>query len=611
MQAACGEAGDDQQQQGVDGMFPVASSPDGMQNPLPGGANPTTGDGSPQGTDVVPGQMTPGGPEPGVAGPTGTDLPIGTPPTGTDTPPVTNIPAPVATPVEFAPAPGAFRRLTRSAFRNSLEDLLGGPVEIGEVEPDSWSVGGLPSVSAATVAISPRGVELYQLVVEDVVNEVFADAERRDAILGCQPAAATDTACFQSFVSSFGRRAFRQPLTEAQVTRYTDLITEAATALDDSYEGMKAGVMGLLTSPYFLYRLEAGEPAVTSDTGFWQYTSHEAASRLSYFLTNSTPDEELLDLADRGELQSAEQIRAQAERLLDSEAGRESVGNFATELFQLPLIETRAKDPELFPGYTSSLQAAMAAEVPAMLQSIVFDRGASALELFTTRNTFVNDELAALYGLPNPNSATGLASAELPADGVRAGLLGTAGILSMFGNQKEGSPTLRGKFVREVLLCQPIPAPPGDVSTVLPDPPAGAVYTKREKLEMHMADPTCAVCHALTDPVGLTLENFDAIGSFRDTDNGKDIDVTGDLSGTAFNGPVELGRLLAETPDTANCLAKHMYRYGTGHVETSAERETVLQDLSSRFAASEYDLRNLMLEIVSTDGFRFVAPPAP
>lgn len=611
LQAACGEAGDDQQQ-GVEGMFPVATSPDGMQATLPGVTTPTTSDGGPQGTDLVPGQTPPGTPTPGVLDPTGTDQPPGTTPTGTDQPPVTtDPPGPVATPVAFEPAPGAFRRLTKSAFRNSLGDLLGGPVEVGELEPDSWSVGGLPTVSAAAVAISPRGVELYQVVVEEVVNEVFADTPRRDAVLGCQPAATTDTACFQSFVSTFGRRAFRQPLTDAQVTRYTDLITEAATVLDDSYEGMKAGVMGLLTSPYFLYRLEAGEPAATGDSGFWQYTSHEAASRLSYFLTNSTPDEELLDMADRGELQTADQIRAQAERLLDSEAGRESVGNFATELFQLPLIETRAKDPELFPGYTSTLQAGMAAEVPAMLQSIVFDRGASALELFTTRSTFVNDELAALYGLPNPNTPTGLTSAELPADGLRAGLLGTAGILSMFGNQKEGSPTLRGKFVREVLLCQPIPAPPGDVSTVLPDPPTGVVYTKREKLEMHMADPACAVCHALTDPIGLTLENFDAIGNLRDNDNGKAIDVTGDLSGTGFNGPVELGRLLAETPSTATCLAKHMYRYGTGHVETTAERETVLKDLSSLFEASGYDLRNLMLEIVSTDGFRLVAPPAP
>lgn len=517
---------------------------------------------------------------------------------------------PAVEPAIFEPSPGSFRRLTTSAFRNSLEDLLGGPVSLGETEPDSWAVGGLPTVSAAEVAISPRGVELYQVAIEAAVDELFADTQRRDAVLGCQPTTVDDPACFQSFVATFGRRAFRQPLTTAQVDRYTALVGEAANVLGDAHAGMKAGMVGLLTSPYFLYRIERGEPTSSGESEHWQYTSHEAASRLSYFLTNSTPDEQLLDAADRGELQTAEELRAHAERLLDSEAGRESVGNFAAELFQLPLIESRAKDPGLFPDYTETLQSAMAAEVPAMLQAIVFDRRESALELFTTQSTFVNDELAALYGIPGPNAAPGsLGPVELPSDGLRAGLLGTAGILSLFANQKEGSPTLRGKFVREAILCQEMPPPPANVSTILPDPPAGVAYTKRELLELHMAEPTCATCHALLDPIGLTMENFDAIGKFREMDEGQEIDVAGDLSGVPFNGPVQLGRLLADMPETAACLATHMYRYATGHVENSAERDTVLADLITLFQANGYDLRDLMLEIVSTDGFRFVAPP--
>jgi Protein of unknown function (DUF1592)/Protein of unknown function (DUF1588)/Protein of unknown function (DUF1595)/Protein of unknown function (DUF1585) len=599
-----------------------------VQNPLsgPSGANTVDAPGSasvasadvppnstPTGTDsnvsppVAPPGTSPNETDPTASAPSDAPPPVGTPP-GTS---VTD-PGSVPAAAEFAPAPGAFRRLTRSAFHNSLEDLFGGPVELGQVEPDSWAVGGLPVVSAAEVAISPRGVELYQTVIEDVVGQVFADEQRRSAVLECEPADDADTECFESFVSTFGRRAFRQPLTAAQLTRYTDLITEVAMLLGDPYEGMRAGMIGLLVSPNFLYRLEAGAPMATGESEHWQYTSHETASRLSYFLTNSTPDSELLDLADQDALRTVDQLRAQAERLLDSPAGRESVGNFASELYMLPLLETRAKDQTLFPEYTPELQAAMAGEVPAMLQSIVFDRGASALELFTTRSTFANDELAALYGLPSTNSpSAALSPVELPADGVRAGLLGTASFLSLFANQKEGSPTLRGKFVREVLLCQHIPDPPGDVSTVLPDPPPGVVYTKRERLEMHMADTACAGCHALLDPIGLTLENFDAVGKFRQTDNGKDIDVSGDLNNTAFNGPVELGQLLADMPETAACLATHMYRYGTGHMETSAERSTVLADLLAHFESNGHDLRDLMLEIASTDGFRLVAPPAP
>jgi hypothetical protein len=376
--------------------------------------------------------------------------------------------------------------------------------------------------------------------------------------------------------------------------------------MDDAYLGMKAGMMGLLTSPHFLYRREIGEPMAAGT--HWQYTSFETASRLSYFLANSIPDAELLDAAERGELQTADQIRAHAERLLASEAGRESVGNFATELLQLPLIADRAKDPALFPEYAAGLQAGMANEVPAMLQSIVFDRGVSVLELFTTRTTFVNQELAALYGVPGPNGAAGPVEVELPADGLRAGLLGTAGFLSLYANQKEGSPTLRGKFVQEVLLCQKIPAPPENVVPVLPDVPEGMVLTKRERLELHMEEDSCAVCHSIIDPIGLTLENFDAIGKFRDTDSGKEIDASGALNGTPFTGPVELGGLLATMPQAASCMATHMYRYGTGHVETVGERDTVLANVIDAFEASGYDMRELMLNIVTTDGFRLVAP---
>lgn len=199
-------------------------------------------------------------------------------------------------------------------------------------------------------------------------------------------------------------------------------------------------------------------------------------------------------------LATVEGVRAQAERLLGSVRGRESVGNFATELFRLAIVRGRAKDPERFPSYTLTLQEAMAREVPAMFQSVVFDERAAALDLFTTRRTFVNRELAALYGL----DASGLGDeswvpVELPPDGLRAGLLGTAAFLSIYANQKEGSPTLRGKFIRELLLCQPIPDPPPDVSTVIEDPPPGVILTKRERLAAHRSQPVCASCHSAMD----------------------------------------------------------------------------------------------------------------
>jgi len=513
-------------------------------------------------------------------------------------------------PVVFAPSAGAYRRLTSTAFRNSLRDLLAGPVTIGDLEPDSWSIGGFASVSAATVSISSVGVERYQSAIETATADAFADATRRSKLLGCTPKSGTDTACFQSFVTKFGRLAWRQALTPAQVTRYTTLIATVASTLGDVNEGMRAGMEALLLSPYFLYRMERGAPQAGGGNGSWQYTSNEVATRLSYFLTNSTPDSTLLDLADQNALQTKEAILAQADRLLGTAAGRESVGNFASELYQLQIIASRAKDSK-FTDYTPALQTAMMQEIPAMFQSIVFDRNASALELLTTRNTFVTKELAALYGLPTTGlSSTSLTAGTFPANGPRAGLLTTAGFLSLYANQEEGSPTQRGKFIRQTLLCQTIPLPPPNVNTVLPDPPAGVVYTKRQRLTMHETVASCANCHKLMDPLGLTLENFDAIGKYRTTDQGQTIDVSGDLDGTSFSGPVELGQVLAAQPAASDCLVQNMYRYGTGHVETATE-QPVLDVLESSFRSGGYHVRDLMRDIVASDGFRFVAPPAP
>jgi hypothetical protein len=512
-------------------------------------------------------------------------------------------------PVTFAPSPGAYRRLTNAAFKNSLRDLLGGAVDVGDLEPDSWSIGGLPTVGAAVVSISQRGVEQYQTTIEAATTQVFADTARRDRVIGCRPSSATDSQCFREFVTSFGRRAFRRSLTEAQITRYTELISTTAAVLGDVYGGVRSGMIGMLLSPHFLYRLERGA-APASGAGFWQYTSIEMASRLSYFLSNSTPDATLLDVAEQDGLQSAEAVREHASRLLETEAGRESVRNFAAELFQLPVIGARAKDPGMYPEYTPGLQAAMMEEIPAMFAGLVFDRNASALELLTTRETFVNAELATLYGLPTTGRSSALTAASLPAEGLRAGLLGTAGLLSLYASQKEGSPTLRGKFIREVLLCEPIPSPPADVDTTLDDPPSGEMLTKREKLERHQTEDSCRGCHSVLDPLGLTLENFDAIGKYRTMDHGKPIDVTGNLDEVPFTGPVELGQLLAARPETAACLVRNIYRYGTGHVEVASEAP-VVNDLTARFRASTYNLKQLMLELVASDGFRYVAPPEP
>ncbi len=557
----------------------ISSSEDG---PAGGPGTPAAGTG---GSTMLP---EPGsGPEPGqgTGGSTGGAAPSG--------------------PEPFSPAPGAFKRLTRTEYLASLRDLLG-EVDVGDLEPDTFAEG-FAKVGSRQVAISLHGVEKYELAAEDATQQVFGDAARRSAFVGCTPSGIGDTGCFGSFVTRFGRLAFRRPLSDAEQQRYTSLAGQLAVTLEDPLEALRMTTKAFLMSPHFLYRVERGEPQPSS--AFWRLTNYELASSLSYFLTNSTPDAELLDAAAQGALSTVDGIRAQAERLLSGPGGRAAVANFAAELLRLGVLSGRAKDPELFPDYTQALQDAIAREATALFQSVVFDRRASALELFTTRSTVVNADLARLYGLDAASLARDAwQEVELPASGLRAGLLGTAAFLALNANQKEGSPTHRGKFIRELLLCEDIPPPPPDVSTVIEDPPPGVVLTKREKLAAHREQPVCAGCHQMMDPMGLTLENFDAIGAYRETEQGLPIDATGDLDGIAFDGPVELGALLAADPRTSECLVENLYKYATGRANSSGDA-AVIAELAERFAQSGHDLQSLMIDLVSSDGFRFVAPP--
>lgn len=507
--------------------------------------------------------------------------------------------------VAFSPAPGSFKRLTISELKNSLTALLGN-VPVSELEKDT-PVSGFAKVGGSTVSVSLNGVRQYQLAIEAATAAVFSDKARASALVGCTPQGATDTACFRSFIQRFGRMAWRRALTQAELDRETALAQTLAQTLLDANEGLRATTNAILQSPNFLYRLERGEPDTSST--FWRYTGYEVASRLSYFLTNSGPDADLIGAAEQGMLGTADGVRAQAERLLATDAGRESVRNFAMELFSLDIVAGRAKDPKLFPDYTPSLQQAMIREVPSMLEDLVFSQGAPATDLFTTRTTFVNADLAKLYGLDATNAtATSWTKVTLPSDGLRAGFFGTGAFLSQFANQKEGSPTTRGKFIRTTLLCQVIPNPPKDVSPVLPEDTSGVPSTKRDRLAKHReAGGTCNGCHSKMDPLGLPLENFDAIGAFRTTEQGLPIDVSGDLDGVPFNGPVELGKAVSQSPEAAGCMVRNLYRYATGVAEADGQEPTIAQ-LAAQFETEGRDLRKLMVGLVTSDGFRLVLP---
>lgn len=507
----------------------------------------------------------------------------------------------------FAPAPESMHRLTTSQFRNSLKALLGN-LTVGDVEGDSY-IGGFATVGAGSVVTSSSGVQKYQAAIDSALDQVFADNTKRAALIGCTPQNPLDKSCAQSFLTKFGRLAWRRSLTQAQLDRYTTLAQSSASALSDPYAGLRWAASALLQSPYFLYRSERGIP-VSGMSDRNRYTAYELASKLAFFLWNSTPDAPLLDAAESGALATSAGMSAQVDRMLTDALGHEAIVNFAREFIRTDNLVGMPKDAGTYPKYSDALSAAMGTEILKLWENAAFQSDSNALDLFTTQQTFVNKELGALYGVDTSSlSSTTFSAVTLPASQGRAGILTSAALLSLQARQIEGSPTLRGRFIRQRFQCMTIPDPPKDVVATLPDVGPG-VFTKRQKMVTHQTTPSCAACHGLMDPIGFALEHFDAIGAYRSTDSGLQIDTTGTLDNQNFSGAADMGKILAASPATGPCIVQNIYTYAVGHAVPDSER-VVVSDLSKAFADSGNRLRALILKIVTSDGFTFTSPESP
>jgi hypothetical protein len=504
----------------------------------------------------------------------------------------------------FAPAPASLKRLTRRHYEQTIRDLLGDVTVPSDLEVDT-PLYGFTTVGAASLTVSPRAAEQFEAAALDLARQLFSDGARRESFVGCAPATA-DEPCVRAFIDRFGLRAFRRPLTIEELDRWSALAVTIATSFRDVWVGLEMTVAGILQSPYFLYRVELGTPDPEDGTRL-RYASYEMASRLSYFIASTTPDDELLDAAAAGGLDDAAGIRREVLRLLDREGAKASLGLFFEEHLKLDRLNGLTKDGETYPQMSVTLPAAMKGEVLALVEDIVFARGADLRELFSGRTTFVNAELARVYNLPGIEGDA-FQRFTFPANSPRAGILTSPGFLALNSHATATSPTFRGKYVRQALLCQEIPPPPPGVTTTLPEPdPNAGPQTLRQRLEtLHLANPTCAACHNRMDPVGFGFESFDAIGAYRTTDNGLPVDPTGDLDGQRFRSTRELAELVARHENLGPCLSRMAYRYASAHLETDGETQTI-EDVSTAFATSGYRFKDLVVAIATSDGFRLAA----
>ncbi len=503
---------------------------------------------------------------------------------------------------ELVPAAPVLTRLTQAQYRNAVRDLLGDDLALpATLEPDA-AADGLLAAGAAVTTVSPRGAELYEEAALSLARQATETPERRARVLPCEPTAES-MPCFGQFIADVGRRAWRRPLTSDEIAAFELLAGDAAQAFpDDPVAPFTWALAGLMQSPHFLYRVEAGEPDPEAP-GARRLSAFELATRLAFFLWNAPPDEALLAAAEAGDLDTADGLVAQVDRLLAADRAREGVRSFVSDWLHLHQLPELKKDPNVFKHFSPDLAAAAREETLRVAEHIVFEREGDLGELFTTRTTFINRRLAAIYDIPAP-VLEGFGQTELPADGPRRGLLGHVSFLGLHSHPTSSSATLRGIFLRETLLCDMVPDPPSDLNTAIPEPSPDAP-TLRDRLQVHLEDPMCASCHRLTDPVGLGFEPFDGMGRVRATENGVPIDPTGDLDGVAFADPAELAAAVAASPKLTACFVKKMYTYAVAR-PTEPGEQGQLAALTDAFEADGRRVLGLMRAVAISEGFRRV-----
>jgi hypothetical protein len=485
-----------------------------------------------------------------------------------------------------------------------MQDLLGSGVPLAPVEADTL-IGGFATVGASSVSLSPAGVGQYDTIFSNATAYAFADATRASPLLACMPTGPTDSACLTKAVNAFGRRAFRRQLRADETTLFLNIATTiAGQAGSSALTGLRYAVTAILESPDFLYRVEVGAPSA-ADGGRMKYTSFEMASRLAATLWASVPDDVLLDAAAQDSLSTAAGATAQAQRMLADPRAHRSVAAFVDQLYDAFDLGQAVKDTTMFPAYTPTLQAAMMTELELRVDDMVFTQKGDYLSLLESTSTFANKELATFYGVPFTATDNGFHKIDLPAATPRVGILGSAGLLAGHGHEQLTSPTHRGKFVREMLLCETIPPPPPGTPPLPQTAPAGS--TVRQVMTTHRSAAQCAACHALMDPIGFAMENFDTTGQYRTMDNGQMIDASGQLDNVQFNSLAQLGKAVRENAVTGPCAVSKVYENALGRLPVDVD-QAALDSLIGQFTKSGNKIDQLLVNLVANDGFRFVAP---
>ena len=502
------------------------------------------------------------------------------------------------------------RLMTAEQYSNTIAQIFGVDISdsVAPPLPPLTRTDGLLASGAAFVGVTSDQLQQIQQAAASVAEKVV-DETHRDFLIPCRPVSPTesDTACAAQFLRETGRLLYRRPLDETKVAALTDVADEATDLTADFYAGLAIALEAMLIGPEVVFIVDVSEPD-PGTPGQERLDAYSLASRLSFFLWNAAPDDELLLAAESGELHTAKGLEHAVSRMLTSSRLEDGVRAFFDDMMAFDEFGSLAKDPIVYPMVTGATLADAREQTLRTVIDHVITRNKDYRDLFITRNTFMSMNLAAVYGTPTSN---GWVAYEFPQESARSGLLTHVSFLAAHSHAVRSSPTLRGKALRELFLCQKVPPPPPNVDfSLLED--AGDLKTARERLKIHSTNPSCAGCHLITDPMGLALENFDGAGRFRETENGIELDISGELDGALYDDVDGLALALRNHRKLPYCLVNRLYAYGTGGPVSLRYDRDILAHFVERFAGHGYKVPDLLRDIALSQAFSRVrvAPEA-